>query len=111
MTDLAIILLIVGALLVVQIVVMIYFYIKRADQKARGLILEDELTQTIKHRAGYHTYWIAWVMWLGIFVLDSFGILSGTGEIKPNWVIWSGVMIMWAIYNLNIFLLKREKNE
>lgn len=109
MVDLATILITVGVLLVVQIVVILYFYRKRADMKARGEILEDELIQKIKHRAGYNTYWITWFIWLGIFVVDSLGIFSGTGEIRPNWVIWSGIMIMWAIYNGNILLLRRDK--
>ena len=109
MADLSTILIIVGALLVVQIVLKFYFNRKRANQKSRGLILEDEFTQKVKHKAGYHTYWIAWVMWLGIFVLDSFGILSGTGEIKPNWVIWIGAMVMWAVYNTSILLLRRGR--
>jgi len=109
MVDLGPILITVGVLLVVQIVVIFYFFRKRASLRSQGLILEDEFTQKVKQKAGYRTYWIAWIMWLGIFVLDSFGILSGTGEIKPNWVIWTGTMIMWAIYNTNILLLRRGR--
>jgi hypothetical protein len=111
MVDFATILITVSVLLVVQAIVIFYFFRKRADMKARGEILEDEFTQKVKHRAGYNTYWISWFIWLGIFVVDSLGILSGTGEIKPNWAIWTGAMVMWAIYNTNILLLRRDKKD
>ena len=107
MVELSSILITVGALLAAQLLAKFYFYRKRQGMKAKGLILEDELTQKVKQKAGYYTYWISWFMWLGIFVVDSFGIFSGTGEIKPNWVIWTGVMVMWAVYNTNIFLQRR----
>ncbi|MHA2169796.1 MAG: hypothetical protein ACXAB7_07885 [Candidatus Kariarchaeaceae archaeon] len=108
MTSLTIILIAVVTLLVIQLFLMYYFWKKRSMMKVNGEALEDEVTKMIKHEAGYNTYWISWWMWLGIFVLDSFGVFTSSGEIRVNWVIWSGVMIMKGIYTINHFLFNRN---
>lgn len=79
----------------------------RRQKRARGELLKDELTEKVKQRAGYLTYWISWYPWLAIFVLDSFGVLPYSEGIRPNWVIWSGVMVMWLIYNINVYMARR----
>ncbi len=76
--------------------------------RANGETLEDEVTRMVKHEAGYNTYLISWFMWLGIFILDTFGIFSSSGEIRVNWVIWSGIMVMKGIYTFNNFVLNRN---
>lgn len=108
MTSLTIILIAVTTLLVIQFFLMYYFWKKRSTMKANGEALEDEVTKQVKHEAGYNTYWTSWWMWLGIFVLDTFGVFTSNGEIRVNWVIWSGVMVMKAIYTINHFLLNRK---
>lgn len=108
MTSLTIILFTVVTLLVIQLFLMYYFLKKRSTMKANGETLEDEVTMMVKHQAGYNTYWISWFMWLGIFVLVSFGVFTSSGEIRVTWVIYSGIMAMKAIYIINHFLLNRN---
>ncbi|MHA2278733.1 MAG: hypothetical protein ACXAC2_23390 [Candidatus Kariarchaeaceae archaeon] len=108
MTSKTLILIAVVTLLVIQVFLMYYFRKKGSTMRANGETLEDEVTKMVKHEAGYNTYWTSWWMWLGIFVLDSFGVFTSNGEIRVNWVIWSGIMIMKAIYTINQFMLNRN---
>ena len=95
-------------MLILQLSITYYYFKKRAAMRASGEILEDELSQIIKHRAGYRTSWISWFTWITIFAMDSLGVFND-GEIRMNWVMWSGIMLMWFVYNTNLFLLKRDK--
>ncbi|MCY3414439.1 MAG: DUF2178 domain-containing protein [Candidatus Heimdallarchaeota archaeon] len=98
MTGLAIILTAAIIILVIQLGVTYYVLNERKKRKQRGEILDDELSTRVNEKAGYQTYKITWVMWLLIFIVDSSGILPGDEGIEMNWFLWSGVMIMWAIF-------------
>ena len=89
----------------IVITIFVVFSFKTKGIRDQGFPLDDERSIQIKYKAGYYAFILSWFLWLIIMVFTGF-----SGEIKPNWEVYTGLMGMTAIYLMNYFILNRSEN-
>ena len=92
-------------LISIVITIFVVFLFKTKGIRDQGFPLEDERSIQIKYKAGYNAFILSWFLWLIMMIFTSL-----SGEIKPNWEVYTGLMGMTAIYLMNYFILNRSEN-
>jgi hypothetical protein len=97
------ILIVLITILGLQAVIMFIVIRKLRKDKESGYPLQDEMSRQLFYKAGAYAFLMAWPFWLIIFIISSL-----SGEIKPNWDIWFGLMGMAVIFITTNLIVKRK---
>ncbi len=92
------------ALIVIFGGIAIYNAFKKDKEEKMGLKTEDELSDLIKYKSGYHAFLISMYMWLFIFIFkDKF----------PNTetMLGGGILMSALIFYITKLVVKRKLNE
>ncbi|MHA2364088.1 MAG: hypothetical protein ACXAC7_09020 [Candidatus Hodarchaeales archaeon] len=91
-------------LICIVITILVVFFLKINKIQNQGFPLEDERSIQIKYKAGYNAFILSWFLWLILMISTGF-----SGEIKPNWEIYTGLMGMMVAFLVNFFYLNRSE--
>jgi hydrogenase-4 membrane subunit HyfE len=97
------ILIVLITMLALQAVIMLIVIRKLRKDKESGYPLQDEMSRQLFYKAGAYAFLMAWPFWLIIFIVSSL-----SGEIKPNWDIWFGIMGMAVIFIATNLIVRRK---
>ena len=97
------ILIVLITILLLQAVIMLIVIRKLRKEKESGYPLQDEMSKQLLYKAGAYAFMMTWPMWLIIFIISSL-----SGEIKPNWDIWFGIMGMAVIFITTNLIVKKK---
>ncbi|MHA2249092.1 MAG: hypothetical protein ACXAD7_01960 [Candidatus Kariarchaeaceae archaeon] len=94
--------LIIGSLVLTLAV--LYFVVKTIKMSnAKEIPLDDEMSKTIRLTTGYNAFLSSHMMWIIIFLIESF-----VGNNGPNWWTFSGIWGMLLLYGVNMWYVKRK---
>ena len=92
------------ALIVILGGIAIFNAFKRDKEEKLGLKTEDELSNLIKYKSGYHAFMVSMYMWLFIFVFK--GIFPDTET-----MLGSGILLSGLIFFITRQVVKRKLYE
>ncbi|MHA1978465.1 MAG: hypothetical protein ACW98F_14985 [Candidatus Hodarchaeales archaeon] len=97
------ILIVLTIMFALQIVILYIVTRKLRKEKELGYPLQDEMSKMLMYKAGAYSFWMSWPLWLAIMIFSSL-----TGDIRPNWEIYFGIIGMMFIYIITNVILKKR---
>ena len=88
-----IILILILVIFIANLVILIFVLRYLNEKKKKGIQLKDEMTKMITQKSAAMAFVASWVLWLIVFVSEAL-----IGEIRPNWMIFIGLMGMACIF-------------
>jgi magnesium-transporting ATPase (P-type) len=97
------ILIVLVIIFVLQAIILFVVLKKIRKDREQGYPFQDEMSTQLLFKSGAYSFWLSWLLWLVIFFFSSL-----SGEIKPNWDIYFGLLGMGVIFITTILIVKKK---